>query len=414
MNLILLIVVCLILLKATMELVLLELNRLHTLKAAQNCPEHIADLIDRDSLKKSISYTLWKIKFNRIETIVDAFIIIAIFASGLIPKTFDIFLKFFSETALTMGLYLFSIGFTVHLLKLPLDWYWQFKIEDRFGFNTTTLKIWISDQIKLFIISLILTVIITGAIYYLYIHYTVRWALLTFIFIITFQILLTILAPKIILPLFNKLSPLPEGQLKEKLLNLCRKASFPISSIEIMDGSKRSKHSNAFFTGFGKFRKIVLFDTLIQQLSEDELLAVTSHEIGHYKHRHIIKSFLLSAITVGIGIYIVDLLIKTDWFYTAFGLSHQNPILVLLILFLIGESVTFWLAPLFNIISRRWEYQADAFAVRNCEKKEFLISALKKLTEKNLSNLFPHPLYSAFYYSHPNLIERIKNIERCG
>ncbi|MGC8886617.1 MAG: M48 family metallopeptidase [Verrucomicrobiia bacterium] len=412
MNSILLMIVCVILLKTTVEWILLELNRRHALKIHQNCPEYISNLFDVSVLKKSVDYTVLKIKFNKIEIIVDGFIIIAILMSEFISKSFNLFLKFFPESAFTYALYVFFVGFIIHLLKLPLEWFWQFRIEQKLGFNTATQKLWIFDQIKIFLISLILTVIVVGTIYYLCNYYPEKWAFYAFAFIVTLQIILTILAPKVILPMFNKFSPLSDYKLKEKLLILCKRANFPISSIEIVDGSKRSKHSNAFFIGFGKFRKIVLYDTLIQQLSEDEIVAVTAHEIGHYKYRHIVKSFFLSALSTGIGLFIIHILSKSDWFYSAFGLPSNKPILVMLILILIGGSFTFWFTPIIYCLSRKWEYQADSFAVQLCGNEEYLTSALKKLTEKNLSNLFPHPLYSAFYYSHPNLIDRIENINR--
>jgi STE24 endopeptidase len=208
------------------------------------------------------------------------------------------------------------------------------------------------------------------------------------------------------LPLFNKFTPLPEGTLRERLLTLAQRTRFVAKSIQVMDGSKRSRHSNAFFTGFGQFRKIVLFDTLIQQLSEPELEAVLAHEIGHFKKKHIPKMLVFSAFSSLAGFYIVAVLAQQGWFYRAFGFAPGNIAPVLLLFALLSGAVMFWFSPLAHWWSRRYEYQADAFAAEVMNEPRSLVGALRKLNEKNLSNLTPHPLYSGFYYSHPTLMER--------
>jgi STE24 endopeptidase len=215
-----------------------------------------------------------------------------------------------------------------------------------------------------------------------------------------------VLAPVLIMPLFNKFTPLPEGSLRERLMALARRTGFKAQSVQVMDGSKRSRHSNAFFTGFGKFRKIVLFDTLIQQLSEPELEAVLAHEIGHYKKKHIVRFLVLSAALSLGAFYVLAFLARQGWFYEAFGFHAGNLAVALLLFGLLSGLVSFWLSPVFNFWSRRYEYQADAFAAAAVNQPDSLIGALRKLNEKNLSNLTPHPLYSGFYYSHPTLPER--------
>jgi STE24 endopeptidase len=214
------------------------------------------------------------------------------------------------------------------------------------------------------------------------------------------------LAPVLILPLFNKFTPLPDGSLRERLMALADRTRFRAKNILVMDGSKRSRHSNAFFTGFGRFRKIVLFDTLIQQLTEPELEAVLAHEIGHFKKKHIPKLLLFSAVTSLAGFYLVALLARQDWFYRAFGFQPGSLAPALLLFGLLSGVATFWFSPLAHGWSRRYEYQADAFAAAAMGDARPLIGALRKLNEKNLGNLTPHPLYSGFYYSHPILLER--------
>ncbi len=215
-----------------------------------------------------------------------------------------------------------------------------------------------------------------------------------------------VLAPVLILPLFNKFTPLPDGDLRERLLALGRRTGFLAKSIQVMDGSKRSRHSNAFFTGFGRFRKIVLFDTLIQQLSEPELEAVLAHEIGHYKKKHIPKMLLWSSVTLLAAFWIISALARQAWFYHGFGFEPGSIVPALLLFGLLAGLVTFWFSPLAHWWSRRYEYQADAFAAQTMNEPQSLIGALRKLNEKNLGNLTPHPFYSGFYYSHPTLLER--------
>jgi STE24 endopeptidase len=229
---------------------------------------------------------------------------------------------------------------------------------------------------------------------------------------VLFQMLMMLIAPALILPLFNKFTPLPEGTLRERLFALAKKTGFPTRSIDVMDGSKRSRHSNAFFTGFGRFRKIVLFDTLVAHLSETELEAVLAHEIGHYKKRHITKLLAVSIFGMLVAFAAIAWLSRQDWFYRAFGFEAlpgvgASSIVPAFLLFgLLGGTLSFWLTPIMSSWSRRFEYEADAFAREAMRESGSLIGALRKLNEKNLSNLTPHPLYSGFHYSHPTLLER--------
>jgi STE24 endopeptidase len=199
--------------------------------------------------------------------------------------------------------------------------------------------------------------------------------------------------------------------LRERLLHLAERTGFHSRSIQVMDGSKRSRHSNAFFTGFGRFRKIVLFDTLISQLEEPELEAVLAHEIGHYKLRHIPKMLIGSATGLLVAFFLVAKLAELPWFYRAFGFEAGSIAPAFLLFSLLSGIFTFWLSPLFNWISRRFEFQADRYAAKVMTEANSLIAALRKLNEKNLSNLTPHPAYSTFYYSHPTLLEREQSLQ---
>jgi STE24 endopeptidase len=214
------------------------------------------------------------------------------------------------------------------------------------------------------------------------------------------------------MPLFNTFTPLPPGSLRERLNSLAQRTGFPARNVEIMDGSKRSRHSNAFFTGFGRFRKIVLFDTLVAQLTEPELESVLAHEIGHYKKRHVYKLLAVSLAGIFGAFAVIAFLARQEWFYRAFGFEQHagfataNVTPALLLFALLRGTITFWLSPLMHLWSRKFEYEADAFARSTVGEAQSLSQSLRKLSEKNLSNLTPHPLYSAFYYSHPTLLER--------
>jgi STE24 endopeptidase len=279
-------------------------------------------------------------------------------------------------------------------------------LEERFGFNTTTPKTWWLDWLKGLLLSLAIGLPLVALILKLFVWLGAWWWFWAWVCFAVFQLVMMALAPALILPLFNKFTPLEEGELRERLLALGQRAGFRAREIQVMDGSKRSRHSNAFFTGLGRFRKIVLFDTLVEQLNQPELESVLAHEIGHYKKGHIPKTIALSLGGSLLGFYMIALLAKSGWFLRAFGFAPGNLAPALLLISLLAGVVTFWVSPLFHGLSRRHEYEADAFAAELIHRYEPLVAALRKLNEKNLSNLTPHPFYSGFYYSHPTLLER--------
>ena len=230
--------------------------------------------------------------------------------------------------------------------------------------------------------------------------------------IFVFQLVMVVLAPVLIMPLFNKFQPLPPGPLRDRLLALGNRTGFSVKTIQVMDGSKRSRHSNAFFTGFKRFRKIVLFDTLIEQLTPTELEAVVAHEIGHYRKGHIPKMLAVSAVSLLVALFSIHLLLHQDWFFKPFGFQVGDIVAALLLFTLLGGVVTFWFSPLGHWWSRKYEYEADRYAAETIGETASMVSALRKLNEKNLSNLTPHPAYSGFYYSHPTLLERERALQK--
>jgi len=405
-NLVLWLTLGLILARLVAELWLASLNRRHVLAHAGEMPPAFRGIIDEPAYKKSVAYTLAKGRLGNFEDPCDTAVLLVVLFSGVLPWVFHLFSHGLGRSAWVMAAFLFAVGLAVSLPGWPFDWYAQFRLEQKFGFNTTTPKIWWSDRLKGLLLALVLGYPLLVFILKIVQWTGVWWWLWAWGALLAFQLLMSVLAPVLILPLFNKFTPLPEGNLRERLLDLAKRTQFRAQSIQLMDGSKRSRHSNAFFTGFGRFRKIVLFDTLVQQLTGPELEAVLAHEIGHFKKKHIPKMLVFSAACSLAGFYLISVLARQEWFYRAFGFEPGNVAPALLLFGLLAGTVTFWFSPLIHWWSRRYEYQADAFAARVMSGTQSLLGALRKLNEKNLSNLTPHPFYSGFYYSHPTLLER--------
>jgi len=402
----------LILARAVAELWLSRLNRRHVCAHRNEVPPAIRGIMDESTYRRSIDYTLAKNRLGNTVTVFDAVVLIAVLFSGLLPWALGKFSASFGTSISAMAGFLFLAGITLSIPGLPFDWYAQFKIEERFGFNTTSMKMWIVDRLKGLLLAVVFGYPLLVLVLKLIEWTGANWWLWATAVVVAFQLLVLLIAPAIIMPLFNKFTPLGEGALRERLFALARRTSFPTRSIEVMDGSKRSHHSNAFFTGFGRFRKIVLFDTLIAQLTDLELESVLAHEIGHYKKRHLVKLLGVSIAGIVMAFAAIAWLARQQWFYHAFGFEYRvgfaatNVIPAMLLFALLAGTITFWVSPFIHIWSRRFEYDADAFAGATMGEPQSLIQALRKLSEKNLSNLTPHPFYSSFYYSHPTLLER--------
>ena len=411
------IVLVLILARATTELWLSRLNQRHVRAQTNEVPPAFRGIIDEPTYRRSVDYTLAKSRFTDIANLFDAGLLIALLFSGVLPWAFERFSVSLGTSILAMAGFLFVTGVALSIPGLPFAWYAQFKLEERFGFNTTTTRTWVLDRVKGFLLAGLLGYPLLALVLKLVEWTGTNWWLWSAAVVIAFQLLLLLIAPVIIMPLFNKFTPLPEGALRERLFALAQRTNFPTRSIEVMDGSKRSRHSNAFFIGFGHFRKIILFDTLFAQLTEPEVESVLAHEIGHYKKRHVLKLLGFSIAGVLVAFAAITWLAGQRWFYRAFGFEHQagfaaaNVVPALLLFGLLAGTIIFWLSPFINSWSRRFEYEADAFARATVGEAQSMVHALRKLSEKNLSNLTPHPLYSGFYYSHPTLLERERALQ---
>lgn len=401
-----------LILKSGMELWLEKLNRGQTIKFANAIPAALKGVMDEETYSKSNDYTLAKSRFGSIELVFDAVVLSIVILSGMLPALFSWWSGWLGSGTWQSAFFLIFVTTLVGLPSLPFEYCSQFKIEERFGFNRSSVKLWVTDKIKGALIGVIIGVPLLWVLISLVGWLGDSWWIYGFVILMAFQLLMMVLYPMLIVPLFNKLSPLEEGSLKDRLMDLSDRAGFKAKTIQVIDGSKRSGHSNAYFTGFGKFRRIVLYDTLIEQLSEEELEAVLAHEIGHYKKGHIPKMIGMSAIMMFGGFWVIDYLLNSSAFFEGFGFeplaegAAGNLGIAMLLFSMLGGLATFWIGPIFNRLSRKHEYEADAFARDAVKGWEPLSGALRRLSEKNLSNLNPHPAYSGFHYSHPTLLER--------
>ncbi len=327
----------------------------------------------------------------------------------------DRFARSFNFGSIPTGLIFAGVlVFISQVLHIPFSLYSTFVLEEKYGFNRTTVKTFVLDLLK----SWLLMAVIGGAIFSIVIWFfekTGDWAwLYCWAMVTVIQLFLTFIAPVVIMPIFNKFIPLEAGELKSSIESYAQSQGFKMKGVFKMDASKRSTKSNAFFTGFGKFRRIVLFDTLIEKHTVDELVSVLAHEVGHYKKRHILISILISIILSGVMFFILSLFLNNKGLFAAFRMDYTSVYASLLFFGLLYAPLDMLLSIFGNMLSRRHEYAADTYAVTTYRKPESMISALKKLSVDNLSNLTPHPLKVLLHYSHPPMLERIKAIRMIG
>ena len=381
-------------------------------------PRGVSDYMTPKEWQKCTNYSCDKIRFSYFETIFS-FLLSIFVLIYLLPIFYQKWSFFMGHGIWEASVLTSAFILMLQQIDLPLDWYRQFKLEGRFDFNNQTLKLWITDKIKEFFLGVILLITIMCLLHTLYAQLSLYapkyWWALACLALFIFQLFLMVLWPRFVMPLFNTLTPLNDPELRDQLNVLCDKTGFEMQEILVMDGSKRSSHSNAFFTGFGKFRKIVLFDTLIKQMSQNEIVSVVAHEVGHYKLGHIPKRLCVSFIFALLFFWLIDQILVSSWFVKELGIpdvfsGEIGPVLLTFILF--GGCMTYWLSPLSNFLSRKNEFEADDYAVWATGSSGHLSSALKKLSVKNLSYPLPHPLVSFFYHSHPSLPERELNINK--
>jgi STE24 endopeptidase len=405
------------LLEFLVEFILNELNMawVRQRSAENKVPSFFDGKISPEDYRKSIHYTLAKGRFQRWAELYGRFVTLFVLFGGVLPfldrVAQNLGSRFPPSTRATGILFCLATVLLLSLLSLPTDLYATFGLEARFGFNRTTWKLYLVDKLKGFFLELLIGIPFLFAVLWLMERGGSYWWLWVFLFVFAFQFSMLVLYPILIAPWFNKFEPLKDDALREQILTLADEVGFRTGGIYTMDGSKRSSHSNAYFTGIGKAKRIVLFDTLLEQMSRDQALAVLAHEMGHYRMKHVRRMLVVQSLFLLVGLYILSLLVDYAPLFHAFGLepSHYGA---LVLLGLISGPLTFYFGPLLNLLSRKHEYEADRFAAKVLRDRKPMAEALIRLTVKNLSNLTPHPWYSAYHYSHPTTLERISAIEQ--
>ena len=389
----------------------LNLRRVRGCWAEKKIPDFFQRSMSSEDYEKSVQYTLAKGQFQRWAEIYGRLVILMVLFGGLLPLmdrfSKDLAGRFLSITHAQGLIFCFGVALVFSIASLPTDLYSTFNLEARFNFNKTTWKLYLIDKLKGLLLGVLIGLPFLFAVLWLMEATGSYWWIWTFFFVAGFELLMVIIYPTLIAPLFNKFEPLPEGELRNRILRLAEQVGFKTSGIFSMDGSRHSTHSNAYFTGIGKAKRIVLFDTLIAQMTIDQALAVLAHEIGHYKKRHIRRMLVVQAVFLFFGLYVLSLLVDYKPLFVAFGLDAPSNPAALVLFSLLSGPATFFLTPLINLLSRKHEYEADRFAVETLRNRRPMEEALINLTVTNLSNLTPHPWYSAYHYSHPTPIERI-------
>jgi len=371
-------------------------------------PGVLRSRISQEDYIKASDYTEAKVKFGVATGVFNLVLVFAAIIFSLFEYV-DSLVEGFPAYRVAFCLVVF---FIVQLMGIPVKIYSVFVIEEKFGFNKMTPATFVMDVIKSLILSVLIMAPLLWLLFYFYDVAGSYWWFYGFILFSLIQLIMLILYPLVIAPLFNKFTPLEQGELFDGIKELASKVRFSLRGVYVMDGSKRSSHSNAYFTGIGKTKRIVLFDTLMERLSVGELLAVLAHELGHYKLHHVKINLVISMGASFLGFYILDLFIKSKAFFNSMGYSEPSVHIGLVLLMIILPVVDMLFGPLSNMLSRKHEYAADEFAVKAIsDGKENLPKALVKLNKENLSSPLTHPLYSFINYSHPPLIERLGAIE---
>ena len=389
----------------------------HVLTHRKQVPPEFASKISLAAHQKAADYTVAKTRFGMLATLFGGFVLIGFtLLGGLQALSLAVLDATGPGMAFQLGL-VAAFAVVSGLLDLPFDYYRQFVLEERFGFNKMTIKLWLADMVKgvllgaaigLPLVWIVLTLMDkTGPLWWVY-----AWLVWS-----GFQLLMMVLFPTVIAPMFNKFTPLADDSLKARIEALMQRVGFASKGLFVMDGSKRSAHGNAYFSGFGANKRIVFFDTLLSRLAPQEIEAVLAHELGHFKLKHIIKRIaVMFAVSLGF-LALLGYLKEQPWFYTGLGveplLGAGNDAIALILFMLVLPVFTFVLSPLTSISSRKHEFEADAFAAKHTKAGD-LVSALVKMYEDNASTLTPDPLHSAFYDSHPPASVRIRQLNLAG
>jgi STE24 endopeptidase len=388
----------------------LWLDHLNSKMWSPSLPEKLTGICDEEEYRKTQMYKKDNDRLSHWSSTFNLAVMLAIIISGGFA-VLDIFASSFSKNQVIVALIFFGlIGLGSDIINIPFSWYDNFVIEKKYGFNTMTVRTFITDHIKSWILALIIGAPVLALITWFYYKtgpsfWLYAWGLIT-----VFSIFINLFYSELIVPLFNKQTPLAEGTLRNSIEEFAGKTGFRLRNIFVIDGSKRSTKANAYFSGFGPKKRIVLYDTLLKEFSEEEIVAVLGHEIGHYKKKHVLRSLIFSVLTSGLMLYLFSLVVNSPELSRALGAEKPGFHLGLVVFGILYSPLSLLIGVINNYFSRKNEFQADHFVYENY-KPQVLAEALKKLSVKNLSNLVPHPAYVFFHYSHPPLLQRLEKLE---
>ena len=374
-------------------------------------PAELSDVYEENEYKKAQDYKKTNEQFSKKTAIFSVALTLSFFFLDGFKYVDDVARNYTENPILVALLFFAIILFGSDILTTPFSYYKTFVIEEKFGFNKTTKKLFWIDKLKGWLISALLGGGILSLIIWFYQIAGANFWVYAWILVAAFSLLINLFYSKLIVPLFNKQTPLDEGELKSAIKTYAHKVGFTIDNIYVIDGSKRSTKANAYFSGFGTQKRITLFDTLIQDLETDEIVAVLAHEVGHYQKKHIIFNLMTSILLTGLTLFLLSLFINMPIFSEALGVSEPSFHIGFIAFGILYSPLSEVTGVMMNYISRVFEYQADNFA-KETFAAEPLISSLKKLSKNSLSNLTPHPAYVFMHYSHPTLLERVQNLKK--
>ncbi|UCD33122.1 MAG: M48 family metallopeptidase, partial [Desulfobacterales bacterium] len=370
------------------------LNVKYLEKHGRKVPAAFEGMIDAGELKKISQYTTDNIRFKRVESGMGKMFFLFIILSGILPWLAEAVNQ---QHFLLAGLLFFSVpGLVEAIASLPFDYYHSFVLEEKYGFNTKTLTIWLADIIKSFLIMIVLGAFLLSALLLMLKYAGPSWWIWAWIVLLMFQLLMTILYPTVIAPIFNTFTPVKDGDLKTGIEKLAKGEGINVAGIYQMDATRRTRHTNAYLAGLGKAKRIVLFDSLIQGHDHEEILAILAHEIGHLKKNHIKKQLAVVSLVSLLLFYLASKLLVWDVMYTTFGFSIMPQYVGLFLVGILWGPLSFFLSPIGMALSRKYEREADDYSQRALKTAKPLSKALKKMARENLSNLTPHPLYVCF------------------
>jgi len=386
------------------------INISHMKKHGSKVPDGFEGFIDETILKKTHAYTIEHNTFSLVESLFSSMATLLFLYGGLLSR-YASWVSSLTDSFILQGtIFFLFLSYASSLLSVPFSLYSTFRIENKYGFNTMTPKIWLTDFIKSTLISSALMIIVLVCGLWIVLENPDLWWLFVWGFFFIFSIFMMYISPYVIEPLFNKFTPLEGDGLEKKITAMMQRTGIRISRVFTIDASRRSHHTNAYFTGLGRTKRIVLYDTLMSRMEEHEVLAVLAHEAGHWKKKHVLKMIMVFEALSLAGAYVSFRVLKSGVLADIFGLPGNAFLAELVILAFVFGIVSFPVTPLFSAISRRHEREADRFAVGLAPLPEALATSLIKLSKDNLSNLHPHPLYAAVYYSHPPIVERVRTI----